>query len=306
ITLKLLERRRSCWTRLAVRFTEVVTRFIQRLLYAKHRVVGFRSSTRARCNCCRVCRSFSLCGRRFLFLRGPYRRPRSSTIYGAIDSEVCTEVDDIRIARVLEDRVRNETRRHAAHRRTPALTVVIADKQKSTTRRCVYRRSINSIWCVAVGENRISETAAVSGIHRSERFSTIIRDHDAVVIRSDVDHVWTRRMNRDRIDFELSRGSHHPRVGVATFVGAPEAFRRAGEDGACNGRVLKDGSRSSRLRRNALHLAPALTRGLTLVDTAARRSDDVVRIARIDVDRKDVGIVDHSVSDRLPRLTTVE
>ena len=69
-----------------------------------------------------------------------------------------------------------------------------------------------------------------------------------------------------------------------------------------NGWMLQDRARPARLRRNALNLAPAFTGVLAFVDTAARGSNDVIWIARIDIDREDVGVVDHSVLDRLPGL----
>ena len=69
--------------------------------------------------------------------------------------------------------------------------------------------------------------------------------------------------------------------------------------------MLQDGARAARLRRDALDLTPALTAGFTLVDAAAGRSNNVIGIARIDVDRKDVGIVNDSVLDRPPGLSAV-
>ncbi len=69
--------------------------------------------------------------------------------------------------------------------------------------------------------------------------------------------------------------------------------------------MLKYRARPARLRRNALHFAPAITAVLALIDTTARRSNDVVWITRIDVDGEDIGIVDHSVLDHVPGLTAV-
>jgi hypothetical protein len=69
--------------------------------------------------------------------------------------------------------------------------------------------------------------------------------------------------------------------------------------------MLQDRARAARLRRNPLDLAPAITRVFTFVDTAARRGNNVVWIARIDVDRKDVRVVDDTVLDRLPALSPV-
>src|SRR5687767_5584919 len=70
--------------------------------------------------------------------------------------------------------------------------------------------------------------------------------------------------------------------------------------------MLKYRARASRLRWNALHLAPVLAAVLTLVNTAACGRKDVVGIAWINVDRKYVGVVDHSFADDLPGLPAVE
>src|SRR5262249_29850990 len=47
------------------------------------------------------------------------------------------------------------------------------------------------------------------------------------------------------------------------------------------------------------------TGSLRFVNTTTRRGDDVIGIARIYIDREDVGVVDDSVLDRLPGLTTI-
>src|SRR5690348_11269902 len=112
-------------------------------------------------------------------------------------------------------------------------------------------------------------------------------------------------MNGDGVDLELTRSSDHPRVGSAVFIGTPETFRGAGENDSGHRWMLQDRARASRLRRNTLHLAPAITSVLTLVDTTASRGNDVVRVARIDVDGEDVGVVDDAVLDGRPRLSTV-
>src|SRR5919205_1107409 len=112
-------------------------------------------------------------------------------------------------------------------------------------------------------------------------------------------------MNRDGVDLELTRSSYHPRVGIAALVGSPEPLRRTCENQSGHGRMLQDGACAARLRRNALNLTPALTACLALVDTAAGRSNNVIWIAWIDIDREDVGVVNDSVLDRIPGLPTV-
>src|SRR5215510_4879491 len=107
-------------------------------------------------------------------------------------------------------------------------------------------------------------------------------------------------MNGYGVDLELARSSNHPRIGIAAFIRAPETFSGAGENHAGHRRMLQDGARAARLRRNTLDLAPALTRGLAFVDAAARRSNYVIGIVRIDINREDVGVVDDAVLDRLP------
>ena len=56
--------------------------------------------------------------------------------------------------------------------------------------------------------------------------------------------------------------------------------------------MLHDGACASRLGWNTLHLLPALTSSLAFIDSATCRGNDVVGIARIDIDGKDVGIID--------------
>src|SRR5918992_714478 len=69
--------------------------------------------------------------------------------------------------------------------------------------------------------------------------------------------------------------------------------------------MLQNGARTARLRRYSLYLFPKLAAILAFVDAAAGRGKDVIRIARIDVDRKDVGVVNHSLADDLPGLPTI-
>src|SRR4030095_8135190 len=98
---------------------------------------------------------------------------------------------------------------------------------------------------------------------------------------------------------------HHPGVGIAAFIGAPETFSGAGEHHSRQRRMLQDGARATRLRRDSLHLAPVHAGILALIDTTASGSDDVVGIAWINIDCEDVGIVDDSFLDRSPGLSAV-
>ena len=69
--------------------------------------------------------------------------------------------------------------------------------------------------------------------------------------------------------------------------------------------MLQDGARSSRLRRNSLHLSPVVARIASLVDAAASRGDDVVVIARVNVDGKDIRVVNDPVPNGLPGLSAI-
>src|SRR2546427_13218608 len=69
--------------------------------------------------------------------------------------------------------------------------------------------------------------------------------------------------------------------------------------------MLEDGARSSRLRRNALHLSPVVAGSASLVDAATSGSDDVVVIARVNVDGKDIRVVNDSVLNGLQRLSAI-
>src|ERR1051325_7692145 len=243
IALKLLHCDCSCWSRFTVWVTEMVSSNCERFLRLLDRVGQRWSSARLRGSGCRRFRCF-LSGR-FLFIDGPHGRPGSATIGGPVNAEIRSEIDYVGITRVLKDRIRDETRRHTAHRRLPTLAVVVTDKEEAATSRSVDGRSIHAIWCFPVCENRICKATTEDTIRRRERLATIIRNHHAVVIGGDVNHLRPRRMNRDRVDLELSRGGHHPGIRVAAFVRQPEAFRRSGEDHARNCRVLKDGARAT-------------------------------------------------------------
>src|SRR5437016_13144122 len=59
--------------------------------------------------------------------------------------------------------------------------------------------------------------------------------------------------------------------------------------------MLKYGARATRLRGNPLDLMPALTRIARVIDSTAGRRDHMIGVARIDVDGKDVRIVDDAI-----------
>src|ERR1041384_7665205 len=168
----------------------------------------------------------------------------------------------------------------------PRLAIVITHEQESAASGRVDSRSVDAIWNFAIRENRVGEAPTETTVRRSESLAAVTGDHHAVVVRADENHIGARRMNGDGVDLELARSGDHPRVGIAAFIRAPETFGRAGENESGHRRMLQDGARATRLRRNALDLAPAITSSLTLVDTAASRSNDVIGIPGIYVDLK--------------------
>ena len=128
---------------------------------------------------------------------------------------------------------------------------VVTNEEKSAASGRVDGRSVDAVWCFAIGENRIRKPAAEATVCRHKRLAAVVRDHHAVVVSADENHVGTRWMNSDRVDLELTRSSHHPRVRIAALIGAPETFSGAGEDDSRNGRVLQDSARTARLRGDA-------------------------------------------------------
>src|SRR6185295_9775871 len=69
--------------------------------------------------------------------------------------------------------------------------------------------------------------------------------------------------------------------------------------------MLKDRARTAGLRWNALNLFPSLAGCLTFVNATARGSDDVIGIARIDVNREYVGIINDPGLNGFPSLAAV-
>src|ERR1051326_1523137 len=69
--------------------------------------------------------------------------------------------------------------------------------------------------------------------------------------------------------------------------------------------MLKNSARASRLRRNTLNLVPVIAGVCGFVNPTAGRRDDVTRISRIEVDRKNVRVINDAVLDDPPRLSTV-
>src|SRR5258705_2524342 len=112
-------------------------------------------------------------------------------------------------------------------------------------------------------------------------------------------------MDSNRVYLELSRRRHHPGVRVASTVGAPEAFSCPGKNQATHRRVLHDCSSPARLGRNSLNFAPTLTSRLAFVDPATSGSNDVVGIARINIDGKDVRVINYAILDGPPGLSSV-
>src|ERR1044071_8148302 len=170
IALKLLHCDCGCWSRFTVWVAEMISSRCKRFLGLLDRVSQRWSSAGLHGSGCRRFRCF-LSGR-FLFIDGPHGRPGSATIGGPVNAEIRSEIDYVGITRVLKDRIRDETRRHAAHRRLPALAVVVTDKEEAATSRRVDGRSINAVWCFAVCENGIRKATAEATIGRSERLAT--------------------------------------------------------------------------------------------------------------------------------------
>ena len=69
--------------------------------------------------------------------------------------------------------------------------------------------------------------------------------------------------------------------------------------------MLKDRARTAGLRWNALNLFPTFTGCFAFVDSTARGSDDVIWIARIDINRENVGIINDPSLNGFPGLATV-
>ena len=59
------------------------------------------------------------------------------------------------------------------------------------------------------------------------------------------------------------------------------------------------------MRRNALHFFPATAGVACLVNAAAGRRDDVITISWINVDGKDIRIINYAVLDAVPGLPAV-
>src|SRR5689334_20018194 len=150
IALKLLQCSCGRWSRFSIGVAEMVSSSCKRFLRLLDRVSQRWSSARLRGSGCRRFRCF-LSGR-FLFIDGPHGRPGGATIGGPVNAEIRSEIDYVGITRVLKDRICDETRRHAAHRRLPALAVVVTDKEEAAASRSVDGRSIHAIWCFPVCE----------------------------------------------------------------------------------------------------------------------------------------------------------
>ncbi len=69
--------------------------------------------------------------------------------------------------------------------------------------------------------------------------------------------------------------------------------------------MLQDGARPSRLRWNSLHFAPTVAAVSGFIDSAAGGHDYVIRIARIDIDRENIGVVDDAILDASPGLSAI-
>ncbi len=145
----------------------------------------------------------------------PNRGPGRTSIQRAINTEIGTEINQVCITRVLQDRIGNQASRHTAHRRTPRFAIIVTDKKKAATRCSVDCRGIDTIGDVAVGNNRISKPPTVSSIRRDKRFASVSGNHYAIVIRSYVDRFGPGRMNGYGIDLKLARCGYHPGVGIA-------------------------------------------------------------------------------------------
>src|SRR6266705_2740532 len=118
----------------------------------------------------------------------------------------------------------DQARRHAAHRWMPRLAAIIAGKKESAAGSCIDCRCINAIWHFAIRHDRICETPTVPAVARRKVSAAIVRDHHTIIVRADVDGFRMRRMHGNRVDLELARGGHHPRVSVSAFLRTPETL----------------------------------------------------------------------------------
>ena len=69
--------------------------------------------------------------------------------------------------------------------------------------------------------------------------------------------------------------------------------------------MLHDGARSSRLRWNSLHFGPIIAAAAAFVDSTTGRRDYMVGITGVDINRKNIGVVDDSILDALPTLPAI-
>src|SRR5687767_3580750 len=141
----------------------------------KNRFVGltarrFSSCDWRSCSLCTLFKNYLFSGRTGC----PYGRPCITTIDRAIDAEVGSQVDQVCIARVLNDRVRDQTRRHAAHRWTPTLAVVVANEEEPAACGGIDRRRVNTVGRFTVGENRVCEATAKAEIGWRESLARIV------------------------------------------------------------------------------------------------------------------------------------
>src|SRR5437660_6021458 len=69
--------------------------------------------------------------------------------------------------------------------------------------------------------------------------------------------------------------------------------------------MLQDGARTARLRWNPLNLVPVLSSIPRVIDSATSRRNYVIRIAWIDVNGKDIRIIDDAVLNNPPGPASV-
>src|SRR5688572_6140134 len=98
-----------------------------------------------------------------------------------IDPQIGTNKNRVGVSAVLGNRIDDQTRWHTPHRWTPALAFVRTDEEKSATSRCVYRSRINPVRILTIRDYGVGESSTVTAIRRQETFSTVIRDHHAIV-----------------------------------------------------------------------------------------------------------------------------
>src|SRR5450432_3266822 len=112
----------------------------------------------------------------------------------------------------------------------PRLSAILTNKEKAATGSGIDCCRVDTVGYLSISHDSVCESATVAAVARREVSTTVIGNHDAVVVRANIYRFRMCRMDRNGVDFELARSGHHPGIGIACLVGAPEAFSGSGED----------------------------------------------------------------------------